>query len=105
MARSILRSGSGASTALSPSVRAMTTKSRLPRSSATARAMRSLPTISLTGISDLDIRIEVHVGRAQVADGKGIAAEVDRLEAVVHDELGAHRVVYARPEQEWLGVK
>ena len=57
------------------------------------------------GIGDLDIRIEVHVGRAQVADGKGIAAEVDRLEAVVHDELGAHRVVYARPEQEWLGVK
>ena len=56
-------------------------------------------------IRDLNAAVQVHVGGAQVAYGERIAAEVDRLEAVVHDELGAHRVVYARPEQEWLGVK
>ena len=47
-------------------------------------------------VGDLDARVEVHVGRAEVADRERVAAEVDGLEAVVHDELGAHRVVDAR---------
>src|SRR6266851_55056 len=41
--------GSGASTADSASVRAMMTKSRLPRSSATSRIALSLPIISSAG--------------------------------------------------------
>src|SRR5438876_1109021 len=44
---------SGASPADTASVRAMTTKSPRPRSSATARAMRSLPTISSAEMSAL----------------------------------------------------
>jgi hypothetical protein len=50
-------------------------------------------------VRDLDAGVEVHVSRAQVANGKRVAAEVDRLEAVVHDELRAVRVVHARAEQ------
>src|ERR1700693_317852 len=57
------------------------------------------------GIGDLDTGIEVHIGRAQVADGKRVAAEVHGLEAVVHDQLGAHRVVDARTEEEGLGIE
>ena len=47
-------------------------------------------------VRDLHRRVEVHVRRAEVADGERVAAEVDRVEAVVHDELPAHRVIDAR---------
>jgi hypothetical protein len=52
-----------------------------------------------SGIGDLRTRVEVHVGGAEVADGEAVATEVDRLEAVVHGQLRAHRVVHARTEQ------
>src|SRR4029077_4456790 len=35
------------------------------------------------GISDLNTGIEVHVGRSQVADSNGVAAEVEGFAAVV----------------------
>ena len=44
-----------------------------------------------------------HVGGAEMADGEGIAAEVDGVETVVHDQLGAHRVVHPRPEDVGRG--
>ena len=47
--------------------------------------------------------VQVHVGGAEVADRERVAAEVDGLVAVVHHELGAHRVVHAGPEQVRLG--
>ena len=53
-------------------------------------------------VGDLDRRVEVHVGGAEVADGERVAAEVDGVEAVVHDELGAHGVVDARAEDVGL---
>jgi len=56
-------------------------------------------------VGDLDVRIEVHVGGAQVADRERVAAEVDGLEAVVHHELGPHRVVDARSEEERLALE
>src|SRR5256886_7311014 len=57
------------------------------------------------GVGDLDARVEVHVGRAEMADREGVAAEVDGLEAVVHDELSAHGVVDPRSEKERLGLE
>ena len=57
------------------------------------------------GVGDLDAGVEVHVGRAEMADRERVAGEVHGLEAVVHDELGAHRVVHARPEQVRLRLR
>src|SRR5712692_6290613 len=48
-----------------------------------------------SAVSDLDRRVDVHVGGAEMTDGERIAAEIHRVEAVVHDQLGAERVVHA----------
>src|SRR3954451_22796237 len=40
-----------------------------------------------------------------MADRERVSAEIDGLEAVVHGKLRAHRVVYARAEEVWLGSK
>src|SRR5437867_3294025 len=53
-------------------------------------------------VRDLHRRVEVHVGRAEMADGERVAAEVDGVEAVVHDQLRAHRVVDAGRKDVWL---
>ena len=58
-----------------------------------------------SAVGDLRPAVEVHVGRAEVADGERVAAEVDGLEAVVHRELGALRVVDPGAEEERLGVE
>ena len=65
--------------------------------------LRSALTVRRARVGDLDAGVEVHVGRAEVADGERVAAEVDRLEAVVHRQLRAHRVVHAGAEQVRLG--
>src|ERR1700730_16882549 len=54
-------------------------------------------------VGDLHRRVQVHVGAAEMADGEGVAAEVNGVVAVVHDELGAHWVVHARTKDIWLG--
>ena len=56
-------------------------------------------------IGDLHVRIQVHVGCAQMSDGEGVAAEVHSLEAVVHHQLGAHRVIDPGTKQEGLAVE
>ena len=58
---------------------------------------------SARAVRDLDRRVEVHVRGAQVADREGVAAEVDGVEAVIHDELGAHGVVHPGGEDVGLG--
>src|SRR6266481_6560473 len=40
-----------------------------------------------------------------MTDGEGVAAEVHGVEAVIHHELGAQRVVHARPEYIGLGLE
>ena len=57
---------------------------------------------SAGAVRDLDGRIKVHVSRAEVADRKGVAAEVHGIESVVHDQLRAHGVVHAGGENVWL---
>src|SRR5205809_255502 len=87
----------------------MITKSLWPRSSAVARIMRSLPTNSSAGISALPAMWPHRFGmtwssmRAEAADGERVAAEVHGVEAVIHHELRAQRVVDARPKHVWLG--
>src|SRR5713226_1781085 len=81
MASSIPRAGSGASIALSPSVRAMTTKSGLPRSSATARAMRTLP----QHLIDWDQRLAADVTAPL---GEDLVLQVSRGHACVDVKLG-----------------
>ncbi len=38
-----------------------------------------------------------------MTDGEGVAAEVHGVKAVIHDQLGAERIVDARAEDERLG--
>ena len=54
-------------------------------------------------VRDLHRRVDVHVRRAQMADGERVPAEIDGVEAVVHDQLGPKRVVHAGPEYIRLG--
>ena len=65
------RSDSGASIADRPSVRAMTTKSGLPRSSATARIIRSLPIISVGGHERLAADVAAALGQHLVLEVGG----------------------------------
>src|SRR2546425_2201397 len=58
-----------------------------------------------SAVGNLDRRVDVHVRGAEVADCERIAAEVDGVETVVHDQLGAERVVDTGPEDVGLGCK
>ena len=49
--------------------------------------LRSALTVRRAPSAISTLRVQVHVGRAQVADRERVAAEVDGLEAVVHDQL------------------
>src|SRR5207247_7757031 len=53
---------------------------------------------------DLRSGVQIHVGRAEVADREAVTAEVDGPKAVVHAQLRAVRVVDAGPEHERLRV-
>ena len=53
-------------------------------------------------VRDLDRRVQVHVRGAEMPDGERVAAEVDGVEAVVHEQLRAHRVVDPRGENVGL---
>jgi hypothetical protein len=53
-------------------------------------------------VGDLDRGVQVHVGAADVANGERVAAEIDRVEAVIHHQLSAKRVVDARAEDVGL---
>ena len=58
-----------------------------------------------SAVGDLRPGVQIHVGGAEVSDGERVAAEVDGLEAVVHRELRALRVVDPGAEEERFAVE
>ena len=54
-------------------------------------------------IRNFDTGVHVHVRGSEMSDGKGVPAEINRFEAVIHRQLGAKRVVNTRAEQVGFG--